>query len=141
KKDGSGVMVRSRIGRTTDGRYFVNEKNEEDSVNRIYADQTTRITFQDKRKGVVVEGIAMDGAWLFKIVPGKISLYSCFPPPDFISNACISAFQVGDNPIEMVGLDKLRTAIGDNKKAIAIFDKENVGKNNYVKAVQKFNKD
>jgi hypothetical protein len=141
KKDSTGILVSSKIY-LDDGKYYLSDKEESDSDHRLYADETIKISFQDQRNGQIFEGIARDSRWLFKIVSGKISLYSYYPPPDYLTNECINAFQVADGPIEYwtSGVDDLVSALEENKKAKSIFLKENNAKNNFIKGVEKFNK-
>jgi hypothetical protein len=140
RKDTTGVMVNSKIYHEN-GKYYLSDKEKSDSDHRVYADETLKISFQDQRNGQVIEGVANDTCWLFKVISGKITLYSRYPPPDYLSNECLTAFQVNDGPIERLDIDKLRSALQDNKKAIAALDKNNLNKNNYIKAVEKFNKE
>ena len=83
-------------------------------------------------------GAATDSCWLFKIVSGKLSLYSCYPPASYISNDHIIAFQVDDEPMQNFSPDNLRLVLAGNAKAVDIFDKKNKD-NNYIRVVKEFN--
>jgi hypothetical protein len=138
KKDSSGTNVSSKIYVNEDGRFYLSTENKEysDESHRIYADETVKINYDDQRFQKKFEGIAVGNAWLFKVVEGKINLYSCYPPPDYVSNECLSAFQVGDGEIEPLEADKLKLALQNNPDALKALEK-----NDYLKAVKKFNKE
>jgi hypothetical protein len=142
KKDGTGVKVKSMIHTAEDGRHFLAIKDKSnalaDSANRIYVSETNTITFFDNSSEKNLTGIATDSCWLFKIISGKLSLYSCYPPALYLSNDQIIAFQVNDELIQNFDPDKLRSVLVGNVKAMEIFDKKNKD-NNYIRAVQKFN--
>ena len=61
---------------------------------------------------------------------GKTTLYSCYPLSDYPTNECLDAFHVGNGQIEKLDIDKLISAFQENKKAIAIFHKNNLANNN-----------
>lgn len=136
KKDGSGITITSKIYVTENGRYYLtDDKKDSDTSARIYAEATNKITFEDRRIQKIIEGTSLDGAWLFKVVEGKINLYSCYPPPDYISNECLSAFQLGNGDIEAIDIEKLKAIMKDDKKAVEALDKKDC-----IKAIKKFNK-
>lgn len=141
KKDGTGVKVKSMIHTSDDGRHFLAIKDKgnplADSSNRIYASETNTITFFDNSSGKNLTGIATDSCWLFKIISGKLSLYSCYPPALYLSNDQIIAFQINDEVIQNFDPEKLRSVLINNTKAVDFFDKKNKN-NNYIRAVQKF---
>src|SRR6185295_1499471 len=110
KKDSTGIVVNSKIYLER-GVYYLSDKEKSDSDHRVYANETLKISFQDQRNGQVFEGIANDTCWLFKVISGKISLYSCYPPPDLLTNECLDAFQVGEGPVQKFDPDKLRSSI------------------------------
>lgn len=138
KKDSTGTNVNSKIYVTDSGRFYVSTENKEssDEAHRIYADETIKINYDDQRFQKKFEGIALGNAWLFKVVEGKINLYSCYPEPDYLSNEAISAFQVGDGDIEPLAIDKLKLAVQNNPDAVKAIEKKD-----YLKAVKKFNKE
>jgi hypothetical protein len=144
KKDGTGAKVKSMIHTAEDGRHFLAIKDKgnalAESSNRIYVSETNTITFFDNSSGKNLTGIATDSCWLFKIISGKLSLYSCYPPALYLSNDHIIAFQVNDELIQNFDADKLRSVLSNNTKAVDIFDKKNKD-NNYIRAVQKFNEE
>lgn len=144
RKDGTGIKVKSMIHTAEDGRHFLAIKDKKntvgDSSNRIYVSETNTITFFDNSSGKNLTGIATDSCWLFKIVSGKLSLYSCYPPALYLSNDQIIAFQINDELIQNFDPEKLRLVLVGNSKAADFFDKTNKD-NNYIRAVQKFNEE
>jgi hypothetical protein len=141
RKDGSGFITKSKIHVDDAGRqYLLYKEDGSKEEKRVYASETMKISYEERRKGIRVEGMAWDSCWLFKLVEGKITLYSNFPPPMDLANETVFAIKVEDGPIEIFSPEKLRLAVQGNKAATEALDKK-FWQNNYLKAAQKFNKD
>jgi len=141
KKDGTGFITKSKIHLDpAAGQYLIYNEYGSKEEKRIYTSETTKISYEDRRIGKRIEGFAWDSCWLFKLLEGKITLYSNFPPPTTLANETVFAMKIGDGPIEIFSPEKLRAAVEGNKAATEAFDKK-YWQNNYLKAAQKFNKD
>jgi hypothetical protein len=71
---------------------------------------------------------------MFKLLEGKISLYSCYPPPNELADECVHGLQLGDGPIQPFDAEALKQLIQGNPKAMQAWEKKN-----YIKAVNRFN--
>lgn len=134
KKDSTGLLIRSKLYRDGNGGYYLLAQEKGKPDQKIYANQTIKITYDDRATEKHVEAIATDTCWLFKVLTGKISLYSYFPEPDYLTNEVLAAFQDGDNPIQPMDPEKLKLVMHGNTKAL-----EALNKNDYLKAVKKYN--
>jgi hypothetical protein len=139
-KDSSQLKVKSKIWSDTvkHVNYVVYEnksvsKSDSDRKRNILPSETISIMRFDRTTGSDITGIASDSCWLFKVVKGKINIYSFLSETE-IDSEYITAIQVGDGPIEALNEDQLRTLMQDNKKALKFLDKKN-----YYNAILRYN--
>lgn len=153
-KDGSKKTVKSYIyiDTTLHKSYllFIDKSfAKSDSAHRkqkIYTDKTLSIgriynTLDSSENTVTVyfTGTATDSCWLFKALPGKISLYSFvseFGNSHIFDASTIVAIQYDNGPIVHLDPDELKHFIAADEKAMKFFDKKY-----YFDAVKRYNKD
>jgi hypothetical protein len=142
-KDNSQLDVKSKIyaDTATHKSYliYVNKALKRDDPNRetkIYPEQTLKISRQEVnfRGSYDVNGMPTDSCWLFKVVTGKINMYSHLSETEMLNNMYLRAFQVGDGPVQKIDSASLVSLIKDSPKAMKAFNKKD-----YYKAIDKFN--
>jgi hypothetical protein len=139
-RDSSQVKVKSKIYSDTVNHvnYLVYEdrsvsKSDSDRKKKILPSETLSIMRFDRLTGGDVTGLPTDSCWLFKVVKGKINIYSFLSETD-IDSDYITAIQVGEGPIEPLKEDQLRELMKDNKRAMKFLEKKN-----YYTAILKYN--
>ena len=100
---------------------------------KLYSRNTLNITRLKSKTKVAVQGRATDSCWLFKVMEGKINVYSFLP--DVINNAqYFKAMQINNGAIEPFNEQKLRALMEGNLKALNFLDKKD-----YYKAINRYN--
>jgi hypothetical protein len=116
---------------------------------KIYADKTSSIgrifettDANDSTQSVKQDffiGLATDSCWLFKVLPGKITLYSFFSEKGssgLFDPSTVVGIQFDDGPITRLDFDVLKSFIASDEKAMKYFTKKD-----YYSAIEKFDKD
>ncbi len=101
---------------------------------KVYPDQTTIVSRVEPTTNQVVTGMPTDSCWLFKVVSGKINLYSQLSQTKGLSTQYIKAYQIGEGPVMKLDSTALSQLVKSDQKAYDL-----VGKNDFYKAVIKYN--
>ncbi|MGN6421301.1 MAG: hypothetical protein ACTHMC_27545 [Pseudobacter sp.] len=105
---------------------------------RIYADSTLSLMRKGPDIGVI-SGFSHGGYWFFKIIDGRIKLYSPFSEKDQATNdatiIAILAMQVEDGPLEAWDPKKLFPLFKNIEKCHVMYLEKR-----YVAAVKRYNK-
>ena len=81
-------------------------KGDENRIMKIYVDSTISITRKSYDVGVM-EGVACDSCWLFKIFDGKISVYSPFAEGSQTNSFMYMGLSIDNGPIESWAPEKI----------------------------------
>jgi hypothetical protein len=101
---------------------------------KIYPDQTSSIIqFNDNGN---LSGVPTDSCWLFKVISGKINIYSKIPKNKGLKNEMITAAQIGTGPIDRFFPLVLYPVIKEDKAALNEWDKYS-----FINAIKRYNKD
>lgn len=109
-------------------------KNTAGRETRTYVNETKSISRENAYDATVNRGFATDSCWQFKIINGKINVYSFLSETIGISTYNLCAFQLGDGPIQTLNPKELEKIISANEKAKKAFDKKD-----YYKAILIYN--
>jgi len=120
---------------------YVDKKHAGADEERIYANQTIAISRTDSVGNVgdftFVKGIANDTMWMFKALPGPISIYSYMSEyGEYFDPANISGIQLNDGPIVIFTEENLRRMMAKDTKALQLVDKKY-----HMRAIRKYNRD
>lgn len=123
---------------------FVNKKfRKSDSAHRwqkIYPDQTVRISSDAGDDNETVVGIPTDSCWSFRMISGPLAVYtsdvSYLTEKNDLDKQVILGIQLNDGPIEKYTEENLTRMIGGDPKAAEFLNKKQ-----FYKAVKRFNKD
>lgn len=101
---------------------------------KIYPVETASIIqFNDSGN---LTGVPTDSCWLFKVISGKISVYSQIPKAKGLKNDMITASQVGNGPVDKFYPLVLYPIIKEDHAALNEWSKEA-----FINAIKKYNKD
>jgi hypothetical protein len=144
-KDGSRKEVKSKIYADTvlHKHYLllIDKKfSKSDTAHRnqkIYADQTSNIS-RTTLSDDTIKGMANDSCWMFKVISGPITAYSCLSEPDgqYFDDSSIVGIQLNGGQIVKYNEVNLKQMVGDDINAL-----ENIQRKNYFKAIKKYNRD
>jgi hypothetical protein len=110
-------------------------KSDSNRTDRIYPTETLKITaILNETLDTLSTGFINDTAWLFKVISGKITVFS-FEPETDISIMQVAAIQVENGPIEEFNIQRLEAFLKENEKAMKEFRKMK-----YAKAIDIYNK-
>ena len=100
---------------------------------KLYSRNTLNIVRLKSKTRASIDGRATDSCWLFKVIEGKINLYSFLP--DVINNAqYFKAMQIDNGVMEPFNEQKLRVLMAGNLRALNFLDKKD-----YYKAINRYN--
>jgi hypothetical protein len=146
-KDSTKKQVTSAIYSDSTKKHFivyVDKKYKRDDKNRykiIYPSETiTLICVLDARNdyyntpGHYIRSIPTDSCWMFKVISGRINLYSSMVNSLTETNAV--GIQVNDGPIIPFNEDNLKPIITNDQDAMKRFENKK-----YIKAIKKYNDD
>ncbi|MCC8409246.1 hypothetical protein LJ707_09900 [Mucilaginibacter sp. UR6-1] len=104
---------------------------------KIYPKETISISRKDGYSGKMLNGMATDSCWLFKVIDGPITAYAFLAEsPDSFDETTIVGIQKGENmPILPFRPENLKLMIADDKEATEQFKSKK-----YYKALKKYNK-
>jgi hypothetical protein len=146
-KDSTKKQVTSAIYSDSTKKHFivyVDKKYKKSDKNRykiIYPSETLTIICVLEAQneyyntpGHYVRSIPTDSCWMFKVISGRINLYSSMVNSVTESNAV--GIQVNDGPIIPFNENNLKTIIANDEDAMKRFENKK-----YIKAVKKYNDD
>jgi len=108
-------------------------KNDPRRKLKVYPTETVKVSRKDVNTTIV--GMPTDSCWLFKVVTGKVNLYSQLSQTKSLNNEYIKAYQVGDSgPILKLDSAALADIVRNDAKAYKM-----VTRSDYYKAVLKYN--
>jgi len=100
---------------------------------KVYPDQTVKVTRKDGSN--IVVGNPTDSCWLFKVVRGKINLYSQLSQTKGLDDSYIKAYQVGESgPVVKIDSASLADIVRNDVKASKL-----VSKKSYYQAILTYN--
>jgi hypothetical protein len=144
-KDSSVLEIDSKIHVDTIKRmsYLVYKnktlkRSDTNRVKKIYANQTLKISRPNDMdyRMKTIEGFATDSCWLFKVIIGKINVYSHLSETINLDNNYIMAIQAGNGLVQKRDSATLATFIQGNVKAMKALKKKD-----YYIAIYRFNND
>lgn len=139
-KDSTQMQLLSKIYLDSTGRtYLKYEAKTSENSNllidkKLYCNNTLNILRLETKRKASVEGIVTDSCWLFKVLKGKINIYSFIPDLN-VNSSYIKAIQIGDGNIESLNEQRLRILMEGNLRALNALDKKD-----YYKAIYRYNR-
>lgn len=139
-KDSSQMTVLSKMYTDSSGHaYLIYSEKASPTSNlmvdkKLYCYNTLNITRLKSKTKESALGMATDSCWLFKVMEGKINVYSILPDLNYDSRY-FRAMQVNNGQIESLNERKLRVLMEGNLRALNVLDKKD-----YYKAIYRFNK-
>lgn len=139
-KDSSQMRVLSKIYLDSTGHTYLLYTTKPSANSNILIDKklycysTSSITRLESREKPAIEGKATDSCWLFKVLEGKMNIYSFVP--DLNTNIFyMKALQIGNGTIEAFNEQKLRELMTGNSGALSALNKKN-----FYRAILRYNK-